>query len=552
MEASSFSPLYEKNLWTLPALLELQAANRPDAPFLRWTHEGEPVSFAQANAEANRLAHGLLALGLTKGDRVIQLLDNSLSHVFCWFACAKIGAVDAPINTSYTGAFLVHHLNLSKGRTLVVDDKLVAEIAKIQQEIAYVERLIVVGDATEARLALTRWDVVTFDSLRTDKEHNVGVSVSPADPCSILFTSGTTGPSKGVVLPNGNQHLNAELIVATHKLTDKDVFMSPFPLFHGSGRHNAIYPMLLVGGECVLYEKFSATRFLDRAKQCNATVTMFHGSMLQLIAAQAPSEDDRAHRLRAAICVPMPYTFKGAFQDRFGVNQLKEVIGMTETGVTIIPPAGIEPPERYAGKVIEDWYEARVVDPETDEEVPVGTVGELVIRPRHPWTTMLYYENMLEATVAANKNLWFHTGDGVRRNEDGWFGFVDRMKDSIRRRGENISSFEVEYQILQHPNVTECAAVPVKLGKDNHDEEVKICLVCREGETLDLEEFITWCHEKLPRFVVPRYVEIVSELPKTPSGKVRKTMLRSKALNDNTWDRLSAQTSAGQAVAPDG
>jgi crotonobetaine/carnitine-CoA ligase len=173
--------------------------------------------------------------------------------------------------------------------------------------------------------------------------------------------------------------------------------------------------------------------------------------------------------------------------------------------------------------------------------VPDGTVGELLIRPRAPFTMMMCYENMPAETVAANRNLWFHTGDAVRRTAEGWYAFVDRVKDSIRRRGENISSFEVEYQLLMHPAVAECAVVPVRVNQEVRDEEVKACIVCRPGEAIDEAAFIAWCQTRLPHFALPRFLEFVDELPKTPTGKTQKVKLRANALNPRTWDRLAAQ-----------
>lgn len=541
-ETTSFEPRYERPLWTLPAVLEVQARDRGASPFLQWTHEQQPVSYAEVNAESNRMAHGFLKLGMRKGDRIVFFMGNSLAHAYCWFACTKIGIVDAPINANFTGAFLIHQMNLCKARYALVDEALVEEVARVQDELPHLKQVVVVGNAAAARAKLPRFEVLSLDEIRTSRTDNPVIAVAPSDPTTILYTSGTTGPSKGVLLPYGAQHFNAELITAIYRLTEDDIFMSPFPLFHGSGRQNSIYPMMLVGGLCVLYDKFSGTRFLERAKRSRATITMFHGAMVQMIAAAEPSPDDRAHRLRAAICIPMPYTLQDEFQARFNLKELIEVIGMTETALPIIPPAGRKAPKGYAGCLVSDWYDARVADPETDEEVPDGVVGELLVRPRASSIMMLRYENMPNETVAANRNLWFHTGDGVRRNADGWYAFVDQVKDSIRRRGENISSFEVEYQLLTHPSIAECAVIPVRVNEEIKDDEVKACIVPRPGAAIDAAELIAWCETKLPRFAVPRFVEFVDELPKTPTGKTQKMKLRVGALSDKTWDRFGTGT----------
>ncbi|PRF45846.1 ATP-dependent acyl-CoA ligase [Burkholderia multivorans] len=546
---TALTPLYPRELWTLPALLEKQAAERGRSPFLRWTHEEEPLDFLTVNARTNQVAHGLRAWGINKDDRVVIFMGNSLSHVYCWFACAKLGAVDVPINESLMGGFLAHQVNLCRATVAIVDERLVERLASIVNDLAYLRRVVVVGDPAHARAMFPDREVVSLDEVTSTNVANPDRVVVPSDPATIMFTSGTTGPSKGVLLPHGALHINAEQIVTLYGLTQDDIFMSPFPLFHGSGRQNSLYPMLLVGGLCTLYPKFSGTRFLERAKASNATITMFHGSMLQMVADQPPSPDDRAHRLRAAICIPLPYTLQETFQTRFGIHALKEAIGMTETSLPIIPPPGLTPPKGYAGCLISEWYDACVADPETDEPVPDGTMGELLIRPKFPWTTMIAYENMPAETVSANRNLWFHTGDGVRRTSDGWYGFVDRIKDSIRRRGENISSFEVEYQLLMHPAVSECAVVSVRTSNEMKDEEVKACIVCRDGARLDAVELVAWCETKLPHFAVPRYVEFLDALPKTPTGKTQKNKLRADALNVRTWDRVAAAVVAGTAAS---
>ncbi|MGC4252745.1 MAG: AMP-binding protein [Sphingobium sp.] len=537
---ATLNPLFSRDYWTLPALLELRARENADKPFLQWTHDEAPIGFAEANRQANRIAHGLMAHGIAKGDRIVFFMGNSLAHVFCWFACSKVGAVDAPINTAFTGDFLSHQFNLCKARYAVVDEELVPEVARVREKLAHLEVLFVVGDPARARDLLPGLVVRPFSDLQTGDISDPHVAIAPSDPGSILYTSGTTGPSKGVLLPQGAQHFNAEQIAATHGLTEDDIFMSPFPLFHGSGRQNSIYPMLLVGGLCVLYPRFSGTRFVERAKRSKATITMFHGAMVQILCALPPSEEERALRLRAAICIPMPTTLRDSFTQRFGIGALREVIGMTETALPIIPPAGMKAPDGFAGCLIADWYDARVADPETGEELPDGMAGELLIRPREPSIMMLCYENMPEETLKANRDFWFHTGDAVRRNAEGWYGFVDRVKDSIRRRGENISSSEVEYQLLTHPAVSECAVIPVRMDEEMKDEEVKACIVCHSGMTIDPEEFIRWCENRLPLFAVPRFLEFVAELPKTPTGKTQKVKLRADPRNALTWDRLAA------------
>ncbi len=237
------------------------------------------------------------------------------------------------------------------------------------------------------------------------------------------------------------------------------------------------------------------------------------------------------------------------FKDRFGVAEVLEIIGMTETCWPVMSPRGIKPPYAAAGLAVGDWYETRVIDPATDAELPAGEVGELAVRPKVPWIISTGYENMPEQTAETWRNLWFHTGDAVKRDAAGWFYFMDRLKDSIRRRGENISSYEIELQILAHPAVADVAAIAVRPDPTVNDDEIKVFIVLETGHRLDLAQLIQWCDQRLPHFAVPRYAEIVDAFPMTPSGKVQKARLREKGLGVETWDRVAAGVMLQREVA---
>jgi crotonobetaine/carnitine-CoA ligase len=351
--------------------------------------------------------------------------------------------------------------------------------------------------------------------------------VAPRDLAAVFFTSGTTGLSKGVMMPHGQFTFFADECVSLTRLTEDDVYMSVGPLFHGNAQFLAACPALMVGARFVLCERFSASNWIRWARESGATVTNFVGVMMDFVWKQPEQPDDADNDLRCVFAAPTASSILGPFKRRFGIEAFVEVFGLTETCAPILAPYGVERPPGAAGLLADEWFDVRLADPETDREVPVGEIGELLVRSKQPWTSCLGYFAMPERTLEASRNLWFHTGDGLRRDADGWYYFVDRLKDAIRRRGENISSYEIEQAVLEHPLVTECAAIAVPADVEAGEDEVLIVVVM-EGITPD--EVLAWCRQRVPAFAVPRYVRVVEALPSTPSGKILKADLREQVL----------------------
>jgi len=518
--------------WHLPGVLAAQAAARPQAPFLRWTHDGEAVSFARAAEIVASLAGDLAASGVTAGDRVVLYMQNSLANVWCWFAVNTLGAVDAPINPAFFGPLLAHQIRLVRPRLVICDAALRETLEEGLRQVDPDGRIPVLvhdGEAGAATLAPPR----LAGAAR-------GTAVAPAagdprDPATILYTSGTTGPSKGVLMPHAQMHFYSDQTANIHRMTADDVYLVPFPLFHASGRVHGVYPALLTGGSCVLYDRFSARLFAERAAKSGGTITNFLGSMIKLILDQPPSDFDAQSRLRSVQAVPTPFSIIGDFQRRFGIENVAEVLGMTELSWPVMSPYGEARPPGAAGLVVSDWYEAIVADPATDMELPVGETGEFLVRTKHPWIACIGYENDPAKTADTMRNLWFHTGDLARRDAEGWFYFVDRLKDSIRRRGESISSFEVEEALLGFAGIADAAAVAYRIPGEEKDEEIVACLVLAPQTTLDHDALIAHLRRSLPRFAVPRYVRVHEALPKTQSGKIQKAELRKLGI-DGAWD----------------
>ena len=537
-----FKPHFAKADWTLPRVLEHQARVMGDRLFLQWTGEGKPYSFDAVNRKVNQLARGLRRLGLVKGDRVVLLMPNCLDYLFSWFAINKLGAVEAPINLAYKGSFLEHQVNVCSAETIIVDEELVDRIDHSLPRMPKVKRVILRSRNASgaAPRAVGHCSVHRLNDLYDADDSNLGVDIEPRDLAAILFTSGTTGPSKGVMMPHAQLYFFSEQDVQLAHITSEDTYFTGFPLFHGNAQFLTVYPCLIAGARCVLYERFSATNWVECLHASGATLTNSLGVTLPFIYAQPPQERDATHKLRRICAYPTPPEMSDAFKARFGIDEFLEAFGQTEICLPFMTPSGAARPKGACGVLVDQWFDVRLINPETDEDVPDGEVGELVVRHKEPWILNIGYAAMPDKTNEACRNLWFHTGDGLRRDKDGWYYFVDRMKDALRRRGENISSFEVEEPIRDHPAVLDVAVIAVPADVEGGEDEVKVCVVLRPDASLAPEALMAWCEERMPHFAVPRYVEYMQDLPRTPSEKVQKVELRRAGVNAATWDRQKA------------
>lgn len=522
--------------WTLPRTLRRQAASIPDAVYLDVPEEGVRLTYAETADAAERVAATLLRHG-EPGDRVLIMGANSSAYVLGWFGAMLAGMVEVPLNSGYRGRFLEHQVRVAAPRQAIVDAEFAERFAESAEHVGSIERFWLVGDDVEAARALLAargWAAEPFAAL-LEGPAGPGVDPSPRDLGAIFFTSGTTGPSKGVAMPHAHFHFFAEECVALTRLTADDAYLACGPMFHGNAQFLAAYPAMIAGARFVLRRRFSASRWASWMR--DVTVTNFVGVMMDFVWQQPPRPDDAESRLRCVFAAPTA-RYVDAFRERFGVEAFVEVFGLTETAMPILSPYGEPRPPGAAGLAAEEWFDVRLVDPETDEEVGIGQVGELVVRPRVPWTTTLGYYGMPERTAEAFRNLWFHTGDGLRRDADGWYYFVDRLKDALRRRGENISSYEVEAPILEHPAVAEVAVVGVPADHEAGEDEVMAVVVLAPGASLAAAALWSWCDERMPTFAVPRYLRFVEGLPKTPSEKVRKVDLRTPESVAAAADRL--------------
>ena len=545
----------DRRHWNSPDVLRRRAGTHGDRTYLDVPSTGESYTYAETLDLAERVARNLLAAGAVPGDRLLIMLPNCSAYILAWLGSSLAGIAKVPINTAYRGSFLEHQARTVAPRLALIDPEFAERFTESAEAVKTVERFYLAGGTAEERaaasatLAASGFAASGWTELLAENPDGAAIDLPPvrhSDLGSIFFTSGTTGLSKGVMMPHAHMYLFADECVSLTRLTDADVYMSAGPLFHGNSNFLAAYPALVAGARYVLQERFSASAWTRQIRDSGATVTNFVGVMMDFVWQQPARPDDADNDLRCIFAAPTASSILDAFKQRFGVEAFVEVFGMTETCMAILSPYGEDRPPGAAGLANSDWFDVRLVDPETDEEVPVGEVGELVVRARHPWTQSVGYYDMPEATQEAWRNLWWHTGDGMRRDAEGWYYFVDRLKDAIRRRGENISSYEVEQALLAHPDIAEAAVVAVPADQEAGEDEVLAVIVTEPEAEIDAGALWAFADRRLPYFAVPRYLRFVAELPKTPSEKVRKVELRSAGVDAGTHDRGPAPRRGGR------
>jgi len=525
--------------WTLVHLLRRQAADHGSRPFLRF-EDGQSFTFGALDAWTDGLAGSLAALGIRAGNRVLGLIGNRAEAIGLLFAAVKLGAVWVPLNTGLRGAFLQHQLHNAEPRVVIVEDRLAENLRDVAAGPVSPETIVMVGDpATATPPCLSGARRLMFHesaSLRAPDDLAL-VSPAPGDTAMIMYTSGTTGPAKGVLMPHGHCYLFGLGTAEALALTAEDRYYICMPLFHANALLMQLLGSLIAGTEVVVAERFRATTWLAEIRDSGATVTNGLGVIPEFIFRQPATDRDRDHRLRAMMAIPIAREWGAAFQERFGVP-LRQGFGMTECNIPAYGRPGDPLIPGCAGYPLADWFDVAIANPETDELVPAGQTGEIVVRPKVPGCFMAGYFRMPDKTVEAWRNLWFHTGDAGRLDERGRLHYIDRLKDCIRRRGENISAFEIEQVLNAHPAVAESAVMGIRVAGAGGEDEVKACVVAAPGATVDPVALLDWCTPRMPHFAVPRFVEIVAgELPKTPTGKVQKTALREAGVNATTWDR---------------
>jgi len=508
----------------LPHRLAAIAAEAPDRELLVRADTGERVTYGAFQESVLRWAGALERLGINAGDRVATVLRPSTDAYATWIAVSWLRAIEVPVNTALTGPLLTHVLGDSGARIAIASADLLPAVAGIAVELPDLEAIVVIGEPTESVASPVRI-LPAADVFGAPPDASMP-GPEPYDICCLCYTSGTTGPAKGVLVPWAEQWEFTDGTSAG--IDDTTVYYSIYPMFHVSGKH-ALYTAALSGRHLVFREQFSVQRFWPDVREHGCTAVGLIGPMARMLFIQPPQDDDGDNLVQWSAVGPM-FPEIAEFGRRFNVRVVSGY-GMTEIGAPLMT---FDVTDWQSCGRARDGYDLRIVD-EHDAELPHGQVGELIVRSDQPWRLNAGYWGRPELTAHAWRNGWFHTGDAFRRNEAGDFYFVDRLKDSMRRRGENISSFEVEMLVNTADSVAESAAVPVpsELGED----DIKIVVVPKQGVVIDPEVLLKELDERMPRYMRPRCVEVVDALPKTPTSRVRKVELRTGARNVRTWDR---------------
>ena len=535
-----------RQMWemSLAEFLRAAAERNPEKVFVAIS--GQEITYRDFLDRVLQTAGMFQAMGVGRGDRVCLFLTNCPEFLYCWFGLSLLGAIAVPINTAYKRDETAYILNDAQCSALVAHISLMpvaAEAASLAPSLAH---LLIVAEGDSEATPSTEDDYPGWaDFGETMSKAAPAVSlpnVSPQDISMLVYTSGTTGNPKGVQVSHQMYVAAGQGFAHWTRATQDDRFFTCLPFYHANIQYYSTMGTLAAGATLIIAERFSASRFWNQVREARASVVNFIGMMMPVLAKQPESPDDNQNQVRLFYGSPaMSPEFFENFQRRFG-TEIIVGFGMTETCYGTIEVIGEARRPNSSGRPRQNpdprfINQMRIVHPETGEPLPIGQPGEITIM--NPAVMSGYWRNQ-EQTDQSLRDGWLYTGDLGWLDDDGFLYFVDRKKDIIRRRGENISSQEVEDVIKAHPDVLDCAAigVPSELGED----EVKVYITPREGATVNPEDVVYWCADRLAYFKVPRYLEVRDQLPRTPSMRVRKDLLRQEKddLIQGCFDREAA------------
>ena len=525
-----------KQMWehgSIRGLAENRATTEPDKIFLIF--HGRSLSYGEFDLLANQAGNMLIGLGVKRDDKVAIMMKNCVERLTVWFGAAKIGAIVCPVNTAYVGEGLAYQLDHSDSSLLIIDEEYSDRFFNIEKSVPKVQQIVVrqTGEGQQGMGTQTR-DLST--ELANNSTHPPPECVlAPGDPASILYTSGTTGRPKGCVLPQGQYLVAAEQMVLNCEYRSDDILYTCLPLFHINAQNYSVLAAMAASATIVLDDKFTASGFWNKLIDNNVTAFNFIGGMPLMLWNQEPTTIDNAHKARLAFGVPVPLEIWNEWEERFDLR-IVYAYGMTENALPTLFPISDTPAIeslRGSGGKESDSAEVAIFD-ESGQNVQPGNRGEVVTRPKIPWTMMLEYYQDSDATQEAIRNGWFHTGDLGYLDEEGYFFYLDRQKDAFRRRGEMISSWQVESVVQKFPGVLECAAVavPSEVGED----EILVAVVRESDSHWTEKELQSFCTENMAYFQVPRYIRIVEQMPKTQTERIEKFRLRNEGVTEDTWD----------------
>lgn len=487
-----------------------------DRPFVTLATTGETISYAEFDELTNRIAHGLEEQFNGQLGYVALMLENSIEYLATTYALKKVNVVEVSVNRDMRGAPLARMIDQTEAPLLITSGAHLDALDQVQDALPHLQNLVMLDAVDEARALFPRLNVMHFDDLLSECSDHIMSPAKDTDTATILFTSGTTGVSKGCLLSHRYAVRTAENMVEPYRLTADDCSYAPYPLSHIGAAYYDILPMMMLGGRVILRDRFSVTNFWPEVSHHGATWFMMLGSVQQLLWAHPPCPEEKNHKVTRCWGTPMPVPKKD-FDERFNLHLIPGGgFGSTDAGWVVVPQWD------HPGGLILPHFDVAIHD-ENDDPVPPGTPGEMVIRPREPGVMSDGYFGMPERTVESRRNLWFHTGDIARIDEDGLFYFMHRMSERIRVKGEMVSGYEVEEGILTHPAIQDCAVigVPGEMG----EEDIKAFITFKEDQSICVDDLRTHCAGRMAKFMVPRYVEVLEEMPRTPTGKPEKGKL---------------------------
>ncbi len=520
---------------TIPELLMQRLESDPDSQYLDVC--GDSVSAAAVYDVCARLATSLCSMGINPGDRVATLIENSIEAVYAWWGIILSGGIAVPINTAYKGEYLRHQLADSGSRVIIVAAEFLGRLEAVAPSVKSLQHVVVIG---ETRPKIKNTSTALWTDLLQSDATPPQLNTKPSDLGTFIYTGGTTGLSKGCMLSHNYHEALTRQIGICWERTSDDVVWTPLPLFHFNAITTAVMGPLVFGGRSAIYRRFSVSNFWPEMNRVGATITSTLGTMAYLLAhdvdrpemprSGAPEANTSLRLLGAA---PMPVEVDDIMKNRFGLTTFSAAYGVTEASlISWQPPGGYNKPNA-AGVINDEYFDVRIFDDE-DNELPRGSRGEIVIRPKRPDVMFTGYWGRPDVTVETSRNWWYHTGDVGIIDDDNFLFFVDRKADYLRRRGENIASFEVESIIMGQGQIADVAvhAVPSPMSED----DLKITATLVDGANLTEEELFLWCVEQLPYFALPRYIEFRKELPRSPVGRVLKRELRHEGATAASWD----------------
>lgn len=505
--------------------LQHQCARKfAERPFLTMAQTGVTLSYSEFEQLTNQLAHGLLEYYPDGLNYVAILTDNGVEYLAASYALKKINAVEVSINCAMKGASLARMLEQTQARVLITSRAYLESLDQVRDDIPHLQSLLMIDGMDKADALFPQFDIIHFSDVLSERDEHIVSSALDTDTATILFTSGTSGVSKGCMLSHRYAVRTAENMIEPFRLTEDDCVYSPYPLSHIGAAYYDVLPMMITGGRVILRERFSVSNFWPEVKQYGVTWFMMLGSVQQLLWRNPPCPEESSHKVTRCWGTPAPVA-KQDFDARFKLNMIPGGgYGSTDAGWVVVPQW------EHPGGIILPHYEVAIVD-ENDDPLPPGTPGELVVRPVEPGVMSDGYFNMPERTLESRRNLWFHTGDVARIDNDGLFYFICRKNERIRVKGEMVSGYEVEEGVLKHQCVEDCAVIGIP--SQSGEESIKLFVLLKPGMNLTARDLREHCRRHMATFMVPEYIVFIDEMPRTPTGKPEKGRLAMADCQEN-------------------